>query len=63
MNKDQPQIYGMQFRYNAQRKLEPFPIQDAEYVDQRRAAIGLEPLAKYLKRKIGYDWTTKQKQD
>jgi hypothetical protein len=46
----------MQFRYNAARKLEPFPIKDPESVDQRRKAIGLEPLKDYLKRKIDYDW-------
>ncbi len=58
---DKPQIYGMQFRYNSERKLEPFPIVDPEYVDQRRAEIGLEPLKDYLKRKIDYDWTIEQK--
>lgn len=61
VNENQPQIYGMQFRYNAQRALEPFPIVDPEYVDQRRAEIGLEPLKDYLKRKINYYWTVAQK--
>ena len=61
VNENQPQIYGMQFRYNEARTLEPFPIIDPEYVDQRRAAIGLEPLAVYLKRKINYEWTVIQK--
>ncbi len=61
VNENQPQIYGMQFRYNAQRTLEPFPIIDPEYVDQRRAEIGLEPLKDYLKRKINYHWTVAQK--
>lgn len=61
VNEDQLQVYGMQFRYNSERKLEPFPIKDPEYVDQRRTAIGLEPLKDYLKRKIDYDWTVKQK--
>ena len=61
VNENQLQIYGMQFRYNAQRTLEPFPIIDPEYVDQRRAAIGLEPLSVYLKRKINYAWTVTQK--
>ncbi len=61
VNDNKPQIYGMQFRYNAKRELEPFPIENPEYVDKRRAEIGLEPLKVYLKRKIGYDWDVKQK--
>lgn len=61
VNAGKPQLYGMQFRYNANRKLVPFPIQDPEYVDQRRAAIGLESLQKYLKRKINYNWIVAQK--
>lgn len=61
VNTDQEQIYGMQFRYNSRRKLEPFPIKDPEYVDKRRFEIGLEPLKDYLKRKIDYDWKIEQK--
>ncbi|OEK03973.1 DUF6624 domain-containing protein [Roseivirga misakiensis] len=61
VNTNQPQTYGMQFRFNQKGDLEPFPIKDPETVDKRRLAIGLEPLAVYLKRKINYDWTVKQK--
>jgi len=61
VNENKPQIYGMQFRYNAERNLEPFPIKDPNYVDQRRAEIGLEPLKDYLKRKINFDWNVTQK--
>jgi hypothetical protein len=61
VSENKPQIYGMQFRYNAERSLEPFPINDPEYVDQRREKIGLEPLRVYLKRKINYDWVITQK--
>ena len=61
VNTGKLQIYGMQFRYNSKRQLEPFPIKDPEYVDQKRIAIGLEPIKKYLKRKINYDWTIEQK--
>ena len=57
VNEGKEQLYGMQFRYNAENKLEPFPIQSPEGVDKRRKAIGLEPLAVYLKRKINYDWS------
>ena len=49
VNQNLPQIYGMQFRYNADRNLEPFPILDPAKVDQRRREIGLEPLKDYLK--------------
>jgi len=55
------QVYGMQFRYNSKRILEPFPIKDPAYVDQRRKKIGLVPLKQYLKRKINYDWNVEQK--
>ncbi len=61
VNTGKLQIYGMQFRYNKERKLEPFPIKDPEYVDQKRKAIGLVPLKQYLKRKINFDWTIEQK--
>ncbi|WP_299765578.1 DUF6624 domain-containing protein [uncultured Dokdonia sp.] len=61
VNENQPQLYGMQFRYTETRTLEPFPIVAPEYVDQRREAIGLESLSVYLKRKINYDWTIVQK--
>ena len=60
VNSGQPQRYGMQFRYTEARELEPFPIEDPERVDARRAAIGLGPLAPYLLRKIGYTWTVPQ---
>ena len=61
VNANKPQIYGMQFRYDENRNLEPFPIVDPEYVDQRRKEIGLESLKDYLKRKINYDWIVVQK--
>ncbi len=61
VNKGESQIYGMQFRYGRDRKLEPFPVENPESVDQRRKAIGLEPLKVYLKRKIDFDWTVEQK--
>lgn len=39
-----PQVYGTQFNGP-----DPFPIEDHKHVDERRAAIGLEPLAEYAK--------------
>jgi len=61
VNENKQQIYGMQFRYNSKRELEPFPIVNPEYVDKRRKEIGLEPLKDYLKRKINFDWLVLQK--
>jgi len=57
---NEPQWYGMQFRYAPDRTLEPFPLKDPKYVDQRRKEIGLESLKDYLKRKIDYDFTVEQ---
>jgi len=61
VNENKLQIYGMQFQYNAERKLEPFSIKDPQYVDQRRTEIGLEPLKEYLKRKIDFSFAVVQK--
>ncbi|CAM1345086.1 DUF6624 domain-containing protein [Tenacibaculum amylolyticum] len=61
VNDGKKQLYGMQFRYNENRNLEPFPIASPEYVDKRRKTIGLEPLKQYLKRKINYNWKVEQK--
>lgn len=56
VNTNKLQLYGMQFRYNKERKLEPFPVRDPKNVDKRREEIGLGSLKQYLKRKINYDW-------
>jgi len=61
VNDNKLQIYGMQFRYGIEGNMEPFPVKDPEYVDQRRKKIGLEPLRDYLKRKINYEWRVNQK--
>jgi hypothetical protein len=42
------QIYGTQFRGEG-RESKPFPIEDEENVDRRRAEIGLQPLAEYAR--------------
>jgi hypothetical protein len=60
VNTEKPQLFGMQFTYDKNRNLIPFPILKPEFVDKRRAKIGLEPLKKYLKRKIKYDFTVRQ---
>jgi hypothetical protein len=44
-----PQVYGTQGQTNADGLIIPFPIEDEEHVDERRKAIGLEPIAEYFK--------------
>lgn len=40
------QRYGTQFKLDG-RRVEPYPIEDPEHVDERRKAMGLGPLAEY----------------
>jgi hypothetical protein len=44
-----PQIYGTQFDWNERGEMQPLPIEDPARVDERRAAIGLPPLAEKLR--------------
>ena len=44
------QIYGSQFFHDAEGKPALWPIENEAHVDERRAAVGLEPLAAYLER-------------
>ena len=43
----QPQEYGTQLRYR-DGECVPFPVRDPERVDERRAAMALQPLADYV---------------
>lgn len=62
MRKDQPQIYGSQVSYNPETgEGSVFEIQDPEYVNQRRKAIGLGPIEDYLKN-WDIEWTVPQKE-
>jgi len=54
------QLYGTQMKYENMKPV-PYPILDPEHVDQRRAKIGLGPLAPYLKKRFGIDWPIKKK--
>lgn len=47
---DKPQIYGSQLYYDEKGKLALWPIENESGVDERRAAVGLEPLELYLRR-------------
>lgn len=55
VEEDQKQLYGTQIRFDELQKV-PYPIADPELVDQRRASIGLGPLAPYLKERFGIEW-------
>ena len=48
MYEGKPQIYGTQFMPNAEGDWAPWEIEDLPHVDERRAAIGLAPLAETL---------------
>jgi len=39
----------------------PYPIEEPEYVDKRRAEIGLGPLNVYLKERFEIEWNFPQK--
>ena len=45
MAEGRPQIYGCVHVGNEQGELVPYPIEDPEHVEARRAAVGLPPLA------------------
>jgi hypothetical protein len=43
-----PQVYGSMFDWDDNGELAPLPIEQAEQVDQRRALVGLPPLAEQI---------------
>lgn len=45
MYEGRPQTFGTQFDWDANGQLSPAPIRDEETVDERRAEIGLPPMA------------------
>ena len=44
-----PQIYGTQFDTNESGETVPWPIEDPEHVDERRLAVGLNPIAERIR--------------
>ena len=44
-NERRPQVYGTIFDWDEDGQMSPWEIEDVETVDQRRAAVGLPPLA------------------
>jgi len=63
MKEGKKQIYGTQVRSGPETggKLELYPIQDEEQVEERRAEVGLPPLADYLKL-FGLEYRLKSKE-
>jgi hypothetical protein len=49
MREGHPQIYGSQLRTDKGGKYVVAPLIDPEHVDERRATVGLQPIAEYLK--------------
>lgn len=47
MRDGKKQLYGSQFDKNSKGEWVPYPIEDEAHVDERRAALGMEPLAQY----------------
>ncbi|NGO71701.1 DUF6624 domain-containing protein [Streptomyces boncukensis] len=54
VNAGQPQLYGTQYAGDPDStRVRPHPIEDPERLDERRAAVGLEPHAVYDRRMRG----------
>ena len=54
MHEGKPQVYGTQFR-RSNGHWEPYPIEDPDRVDERRAALGLPTLAEYKKQLMRFE--------
>lgn len=62
MRNEKPQIYGSQIKRDSlQGELYVYPVKDPEYVNQRRAAIGLGPIEEYVAR-WELEWNIPQKE-
>ncbi len=51
IGEQRPQLYGTQFYTDEAGNFGPIPIEDPEHVDERRKAVGLEPLSEYTHHK------------
>jgi len=60
MREGKPQIYGSQIRGSNDGSLEVYGIENPEYVNQRRAEVGLGPIEDYVKI-WNIEWTVEQK--
>lgn len=51
------QIYGGQIKYYPETKsFNVWPVYDPVNIDKRRAEIGLEPIAEFLKNRFDIEW-------
>lgn len=55
------QLFGTQWKFENSKRV-PHTIEEPEYVDKRRAKIGLGPLSVYLKERFDIEWNVDQKQ-
>jgi len=55
------QLYGGQMKYYPETKtFNVWPVYDPENIDKRRAKIGLEPIASFLKRRFNFEWNLEE---
>lgn len=55
------QIYGGQMKFYPETKsFNVWPVLDPVNIDQRRAAIGLGPIAEYLKNRFDFEWNLEE---
>ncbi len=55
------QIYGGQMKYYPESKtFNVWPVYDPVNIDKRRAKLGLEPIAPYLKRRFNFEWNLEE---
>ena len=59
--KGELQIYGGQMKYYPETKsFNLWPVFDLENIDKRRAEIGLEPIAEFLKARFNFEWNLEE---
>ena len=56
-----PQIYGGQMKFYPETKsFNVWPVFDPVNIDKRRAAIGLGPIAEFLKIRFDFEWNLEE---
>ena len=60
-DKGELQIYGGQMKYYPETKsFNIWPVYDPINIDKRRAEIGLEPIAEFLKNRFDFEWNIEE---
>jgi len=60
-DKGELQIYGGQMKYYPKTKnFNVWPVYDPINIDKRRAEIGLEPIAEFLKNRFDFEWNLEE---